>query len=322
MYEVLLDNKDGNVWDISNIISGLSWKTYRIGKPGSLDFTLIKGAPWQEPGFKYRNGDVVTFRFDGQNVFYGYIFSIDGGKDENIKIKCFDQMRYLNNQDTYVFSNATATDIVRQISDDFELQVGVLADSGYRIPSMIEDGQKLIDIMCKAIALTLINADINMVLYDDFGKLTLRNINDMLVDFYVGDQSLMHGFSYKQSIDSDTYNRVKLYQDNEETGRREVYVAQDSANIAKWGLLQLYQSVDENMNKAQISQMLNTLIAVKNRETKELKLDCIGDIRIRAGCYVPVKIEEYGINEPFVIDECTHSWDGNNHQMQIALKVV
>lgn len=322
MVELLIDNKDGNVWDISNIVSGITWKTSRIGKPGSLDFTLLKGSLWQELGFKYRNGDIVRFRLNGQNVFYGYIFSVDGGKDENVKIKCYDQIRYLTNTDTYVFSNITATEIIRQIADDFQLQVGTLADSQYRIPSMVEDGQKLIDIIDKALTYTLINADLNFVLYDDFGSLTLRNTADMMVDFVLGDNSLMHNYSFKSSIDSDTYNRVKVYQDNEETGRREVYIAQDSENIEKWGLLQLYQAADENMNPAQVQELVDTLIILKNREMKQLKLDCMGDIRIRAGCYVPVQISEYGIDQPFLIDECTHRWYGNDHQMQVTLKVV
>ncbi|GIQ65805.1 hypothetical protein PACILC2_43730 [Paenibacillus cisolokensis] len=34
-----------------------------------------------------------------------------------------------------------------------------------------------------------------------------------------------------------------------------------SANIARWGLLQLYESVDENKNAAQINDMLTQLMA-------------------------------------------------------------
>src|SRR5690625_3313263 len=187
---------------------------------------------------------------------------------------------------------------------------------------MVEDGQSLIDIIDKALALTLINADLNYVLYDDFGSLTLRNIEDMLVDFYIGDDSLLHNYRYSRSIDSDTYNKIKVYQDNEETGRREIYVAQDSGSITRWGTLQLYQQADENMNAAQIEQMVDTLIQIKNRETKTLKLDCVGDVRVRAGCYVPIVIDEYNINQPFVVDEVSHRWNGSDHQMQVTLKVV
>lgn len=322
MLEMFLDNKDGNVWDISEIVTGVTWKTSRIGKPGSLDFTLIKNSPFQSKAIKYNNGDIVTLRYNNKNIFYGYVFKVDGGVSENVRIKCYDQMRYLMNVETYVFSNVTATQIIRHIANDFNLQLGTVQDTQYLIPAMVEDGKKLIDILDKALALTLINSGQNFVLYDDYGSLSLRNIEDMLLDIYLGDNSLMHNYQFKQSIDSDTFNRVKLYRDNEETGKRDVYIAQDSANIAKWGTLQLYQQADDNMNEAQINELLNSLITIKNRETKDLKLECIGDITVRAGCYVPIVIEEYGINQPFVVDECTHRWDGTDHQMSVTLKVV
>ncbi len=322
MLKLLLDNKDGNVWDISHLVTGVTWKTTRIGKPGSLDFTLIKGSLWQDPQFRYNNGDIVVCKYNGANVFYGYIFSIDGGKEEAVRIKCYDQIRYLNNVQTYVFENKTASEIVRAIAKDFELQVGFIQDTKYKIPTMVEDGQKLIDIIDKALALTLIHTGQNFVLYDDFGLLTVRNIEDMLIGFYLGDNSLMHNYELKKTIDSDTYNRVKLYRDNESTGRREVYLAQDSANIARWGLLQLYEQAADELNPAQISEKLDMYMALKNRENRQLKLDCIGDARVRAGCYVQVVIQEYNINQPFLIDECTHRWEDGDYQMSLDLKVV
>ncbi|WP_019123709.1 XkdQ/YqbQ family protein [Brevibacillus massiliensis] len=322
MFEVLLDNKNGNVWDISNIVTGITWKTSRIGRPGSLDFTLIKGAIYQSQAFQYNNGDIVRFRYNDNNVFYGYIFSIDEGRDENVRILCYDQIRYLLAKDTYVFANVTVGDIIKRIADDFKLKVGQIADTGYRIPTMVEDGQTLLDIIDKGIVLTLWNTNRNYVFFDDFGELSLWNVEDLLVDFIVGDGSLMTDYTTKRSIDQDTYNKIKLYKDNKETGKREVYVAQDSGNIDKWGVLQLYQSVDENKNTAQINQMLQQLIAIKNRESKSLRIEAIGDVRVRAGCYIPIAIEEYGINQPFLVDECTHRFDGAEQTMSLELKVI
>ncbi|WP_025026332.1 XkdQ/YqbQ family protein [Caldalkalibacillus mannanilyticus] len=322
MLEIILDNKNGVMWDISDIVTSVTWKTSRIGRPGSLEFTLIKGSPFQRGKLEYGTGDVVRMRYKERNVFLGYIFTIDSGKDENVKITCYDQVRYLLSSAAYVFSHATVGDIIRRIAQDFKLQVGHIAETGYRLPSMVEDNQKLLDIIDKAIVHTLWNTNRNYVFYDDFGELCLRNVEDLLVDFYIGDHSLMYNFSSQQSIDSDTYNRIKLYRDNKNTGRREVYMIQDSANIAKWGLLQLYQSVDEKKNMAQIKELLDQLMVIKNRESKSLKLDCIGDIRVRAGCYVPIVIEEYGINQPFLVNECSHRFDGAEHTMSLELKVI
>ncbi|MBB6670285.1 XkdQ/YqbQ family protein [Cohnella nanjingensis] len=321
MLELLLDNRNGNVWDLSNIVSDVTWKTSRIGKPGSLEFTLVRNGIYQDPGFRYNNGDVVRFRKDGVNVFYGYVFRIGEGMSEDVKILCYDQIRYLLASETYVFSNVTASDVVKQIASDFKLKVGKIDDTGYRIPSLIQDNQKLLDTICKALDWTLIKADRNYFLYDDFGELSLRNSYDMLLSFFIGDESLMYDFAAERSIDSDTYNKVKLYQDNKKAGKRDTYIAQDSANIAKWGLLQLTQSVDEKMNAAQIRELLNALIATKNKETKTLKIDAIGDIRVRAGCYLPVLIGDFGINQSFLVDECSHHFDGG-HTMSLELKVI
>lgn len=323
MIELLLCNKDGNIWDISRIVSDITWKTSRIGKPGSFTFTLIKNGLFQDKEFKFNNGDVIRFRKDDKNVFYGYIFSIESGKDENVQISCYDQIRYLLLNGTYILSNVTASELLNIITSDFSLKIGTVDDTKHVISTLCEDGKKLLDIICKALDYTLINTGKNFFLFDDFGELSIRNSEDMILDFAIGDNSLMHNYSSKISIDDDTYNRVVLYKANSKASKKEVFKPmEDSANIAKWGLLQLYQSVDENMNEAQVYELLNNLMAIKNRETKSLKIDAIGNIGVRAGCYVPIIIEELGISQPFLVDECTHKFDGEDHTMSLNLKVI
>lgn len=317
MLEILLDNKDGNVWDISELVSSVTWKTVRIGRPGSLDLTLVK-----HKELKIEPGAVIRIKSGQRGVFYGYVFTIERSQDDDIKLVAYDQIRYLLSNDTYVFSNVTATDVIKRIAGDLKLRVGSMEDTKHRIPSLVEDNQKILDIICKALDLTLISTGQIYVFYDDFGALTLRNARNMTVDISVGDESLMYGYDFKRSIDDDTYNRVKLVKDNKDTGKREVYIAQDSKNIAKWGRLQLFQKVDERLNEAQIKQMLDRLIQLKNRETKTFKIDAIGDLRIRAGCYVPIFVEELGIRQHFLVDECTHKWEGSEHTMTLDLKVV
>ncbi|MNP16042.1 hypothetical protein D3C76_1084210 [compost metagenome] len=226
------------------------------------------------------------------------------------------------NTDTYVFTGVTATEVLQRIAKDFNLKLGTVVNTGYKIPTMSEDGQKLLDIICKAITLTYSNTGKDYCLYDDFGSLCLRGVNDVQLDLIVGDGSLMYDYEIKRSIDSDTYNQLKLYKDNKKTGKREVYMAKDSVNIKRWGVLQLYQSVDENMNAAQINELLNNLSKLKNRETKSLQVHAIGDIRIRAGMRVRILISEYSVDQALLVDECTHDFDGGAHTMSLNLRVV
>lgn len=311
------------MWNISGIVSEAKWKTSLIGSAGSLEVTLIKGELYGDRSFKYSPGDIIRFKAGSANVFHGYIFTIDSGGDEAVRIIAYDQLRYLMANDTYVFSNKTATDIIRCIAQDFNLQLGNLADTGYRIPKRVEDNKKLLDIINNALALTLISSGQNFVFYDDFGFLTLRNVSDMLIkDFYIGNNSLIYDFTHKRSIDTDTYNYVKIVQDNKKTGRRDVYVNYDSATMAKWGKLQFYQVADENLNAAQINANMARVLELKDRESRNIRIDAIGDIRVRAGSYVQVILEEFGISQPFLVEECAHTWQGSDHTMSLDLKVV
>lgn len=317
MLQVVTNDKQGGIFDISELITDATWKTSRIGKPGSFDFTML-----QDSNYMINNGDIVEVKYDDKPLFYGYVFSIGRSQEETLKIKAYDQIRYLTATDTYVFKNKTAAAIVKQIANDFGLKWGHIVDTKYAIPSMVEDGQKLIDIIDKAFALTTINTGSIYVFYDDYGKLAVQNIKDMQLDIVIGDESLMTGFSFEKSIDSDTYNKVKLVRDNKKTKGRDVHVAQNSENIAKWGLLQYYKKVDEKMNDAQIRQLLDQLIKLKNRETKSLKIDALGDPSVRAGCYIHVEIEELAISQLYLVNECTHKFSGDEYTLQIELKVV
>lgn len=319
--ELVIDNRNGSLWNITEIVSDISWKTSRSGKAGSLTFTMVKSSIYQDPTFKYGPGDVVRLRRNEQDLFMGYIFIVDHDKNESVKITAYDQIRYLMASDTYVFKNVTATQVLQKIAGDFGLKLGTVADTKYVIPKMMEDSQKLLDIILKAINLTLIATGKMFVLMDNFGLLELRDNTSMELNLVIGDESLMTDYKFKRSIDSDTYNQVKIVQDNKKTGKREVYITKDSANIAKWGLLQLYQKAEEGMNVAQINEALNNLIEMKNREQRTLRIDAIGDIRVRAGSILRLQINELGMNEPVFVEECNHNFEGDEHTMSLELKV-
>jgi hypothetical protein len=202
------------------------------------------------------------------------------------------------------------------------LKVGELIQPKYVIPRMLFDNKKLIDMICEALDRTLIYGGKNYIFYDDFGKLVLRDVEEMPYGFVIGDSSLLTDYSYTRSIDDQTYNKIKLYRDNKDTGKRETFVHQDSGSIRQWGLLFLYQKADDGLNEGQIDAMLKTLMTLRNRETQTLKVDALGDFKVRAGSYVNIQIEELKINQYFLVDECTHKVQGGVHTMSLDLKVV
>ena len=66
---------------------GIQWTTERAGSPATLKFTVVKDKLLGEIGFQ--EGDPVRLRVNGQNVFYGFVFTKKRSKGPNIEVPSF-----------------------------------------------------------------------------------------------------------------------------------------------------------------------------------------------------------------------------------------
>ena len=110
---------------------------------------------------------------------------------------------------------------------------------------------------------------------------------------------------------------------NEQTGRTDVYVHEDSETVKKWGILQHYDEVDENLNDAQIDQMCALYLTYYNRVLQTLTLEAMGVPEIRAGSIVPIRIgniTELSTSRLLLAEKVTHSFEGDAHTMKIEVK--
>lgn len=310
------NNVTGAAFDITTLVSGAKWSTKRSGSPASLELTAIV-----DDEIQWSHGGIVTLLDDKTGLFYGYVVKISQNEKEQVQITAYDQTWYLKkNKDTYVFKGKRADQVLKQIAEDFKLKTGSLANTGYSIPSMIEDGQTLFDIVLKAIDYTLINTGKMFVLWDNFGKLTLTDVETAKLDLFVGDGSLATGFTYESEIDSEAYNKIKLVKDNKKTGKRDVYIFQDSKNMTLWGILQDYEVVSENMNEAQIKKRGGQMLELYNRPKRSFSVSAIADLSVRAGRALYIGIGAVGVKSFFIVEEATH--DLLKETMSLKLKVV
>ncbi len=293
---------------------GIIWSTERKNAPGQLSFTVI-----QDDILEITEGDAVRMKVDGQNVFYGFIFKKSREKDSKIKITAYDQLRYLKNKDTYVYTNKTASEVVRMIAADFKMNVGTIEDTGFKIASRVENNTSLFDMIQNALDLTLENQKYMYVLYDDFGKLTLKGLDNMRLNLLI-DEETGENFSYTSSIDENTYNRIKLTYDNEKTAKREVYIAQSSKNINQWGILQYYDTLKEGENG---QAKANALLNLYNSKTRNLSINnALGDVRVRAGSMVVVMLDlgDVKLKNLMLVEKCKHEFKESQHLMTLTLR--
>lgn len=310
--ELLIQN--GEVVYEPVLQSNIDWKTERTGTPGQLTFKVV-----QDGSLKLSEGNPVRLKLGENKVFYGFIFTIKRTKEKEISITAYDQLRYLKNKDTYVYTNKTAGDFLKMIATDYFLNTGTIENTGYTIPSRVEENEELFEMMKNALDLTLQNKKEMYVLYDDFGKLTLKNIRNLLVPVLI-DEETGQNYDYQTSIDSDVYNKIKLTYDNEETGKREVYISQDTKNINSWGVLQYFETLQEGENG---QAKADALLSLYNKKKRKLSIsNAIGDIRVRAGSLIPIKLNLGDVNvlQLMIVEKCTHSFENNQHFMNLTLR--
>lgn len=294
------------------------WETQRSGAPASLKFTVVK-----DDTLSFHEGNLVSFRFNGQNVFYGYVFTKSRSDSLLIDVTCYDQTRYFKNKDTISYENKTYAELVKLLAADYSLTVGTLADTKYKIPQRIEEGT-IFDIFGNASDLTVINTGRVYNLFDDFGKLTLKAYADMFLPIYI-DESTAQDYSYTSSIDSDVYNRIKLAYDNGDTGEREVHVLNDTTSQAKWGVLQYYAKLDSALSTADLQVKAKVLLQYYNVIRRELTMKKVfGDVRARAGASVAVGmgLGDINIRNYMCIEKAKHTFSHGLHTMDLYLSGV
>lgn len=319
--ELLICNKiTGQIWECSNSVTTVSWETQRTDTPGKLTFTLIKAGD-----ISFWEGDVVRFSVDGQLQFYGWVFTKSKDRWGVIEVTCLDRLRYFKANAAYSFYNMTAGQIIQQIAADLQVDVGAIADTGYAIPSVVEEDQSCFDIIGTAVQQTLLNTGDIYVFFDDGNGVALQRPQDMISNVLIGDMSLLTDYTYKTDIDSQTYNSVKLARPNEETGRADVVIAQDSANIAQWGLLQLYQTVDGDVNTAQMQAQAEATLQYYNRRLRTLSVETLGVPGLRAGQMVLMKVQGLGdinLDQYVLLEKVTHTWENEQHTMTFETMAI
>lgn len=317
--ELMISSSDGAELLLPAVEEGIQWTTQRRSTPGKLVFKVIK-----DDRLDFSEGAAVRLTVDGNKVFYGFVFTQKRDKDGIIEVTAYDQLRYLNNKDTYVYENKTASELLQMIASDFELKTGDVEDTRFKIASRVEENSSLFDMIENALDLTLQNSNEMFVLYDDFGKLALKNISSLFVKkdngYLLIDEESGENFEYSSSIDSDTYNKIKLTYDNEETGKREVYIAQDGGNINSWGVLQYFDTLKEGENGQAKAE---ALLKMYNAKTRKLRItNAFGDCNVRAGSMVAVRrdLGDMSVNNFMLVEKVTHTFKLDEHFMDLTLR--
>nr|WP_319487236.1 hypothetical protein [uncultured Caproiciproducens sp.] len=318
MLEAMLTSANEEIFDVSQIIDSVEF-TDNINQSGICTFNTLKNDVVTPA-----EGNAVSVKYGGDPYFKGYIFKDSFSNNDPMKVTAYDQLRYLKAKDTYGFKNKTASQAAKQIFADFGLKAGTIEDTGYNLGSLSPfDDKVVLDMISDCINLTLRNTKQYYYIKDEYGLAVLRNVQSTISDLLISPQCTLFNYSYERSIDDEAYNQIKLVRDNKDTGKREVYIAKDSSTIKKWGLLQYYEKLDDQVNPEQAKSKADALLGLKNRVQQKLTgVEVLGDKNIRAGYMVYVDIPRAGIKKFLLCTKAVHTFSDISHTVKADFKLV
>lgn len=310
---LLITNEKGRTM-YPPVAEGMQLSSSRRGSPAVLKFTVLKDQAMADLG-GFAEGSLVRLLADGKPLFQGYIFSKRRDKEGAIECTAYDQIRYLKNKDVLRYKNMPASEVVKLIAADNNLQIGEIAPTAYTIPWRSEFNVTLLDMIETALDLELANKGQMFVFYDDCGRLTLQNIAQMRLDILIN-AAAAENFDYTSSIDEQTYNQIKLASED----NHKKYEAADGEHIKLWGKLQYFDTLKEGENGQAKAE---ALLKLYNSKTRKLKIsNVLGDVRVRAGCLIGVALDLGDIiaNTLMLVEKVTHTFRESEHLMDLTLR--
>ena len=303
----------GSTIQYTAVVEGAKLNLERKSTPGKLNYTVVKDSK-----LNFQEGDPVKLTLDGTPMFYGFVFIKSRDKDGTIDVTAYDQLRYLKNKDTITEEGLKASDLLKRIATDFRLNLGTVEDTGYTMETVVEENQTLFDMIQNALDETLLNTGKLYVLYDDVGSLTLKDINSMKTNLLI-DMEAAENFSYSSSIDDATYNKIKLAFNNEKTGKRELYVAQDGEKINQWGVLQYFEEIQTATGAAAKAE---AMLAHYDRKTRKLTIKnafARPDIRAGSAVMVSLNLGDIIANQYLMAEKVVFTFKEDENMMDLTL---
>ena len=304
--ELLVETQEC-VYDISNCCKDISWSESLNEGAGSLEVSYISD------GFVVQNGDSVrlTYNDRADGIFWGNIFKVSGDQSGVIKFTAYDQLRYAKTKEMIILEKGTLKDLVQNMCTFLSLKPGTMEDSGYILPAIASSDKTWLDEINQAIWDTQLSGPERdkYCLRDEYGAVCLWNMRNLQLPLVLGNDSLCTGYSWEKSIDDDFYNQVKIGWQNEATGQLDVGMAADQESVNKYGLLQYFETSASGVdNAAKAKERAGKMLELYNHEKETLKLECLGDLRVRAGNSIYGSIADISLDRRLIVKTVTHNF--------------
>lgn len=313
----LLVIKDKKTIDMTNLVQSVRWSGRKGSSARTITVTMIDddGYRHARSGIDVADGNQCVFLVDGKERFRGILMNQNQGDKKQLKFKAYDNGIYLaNNKDTFVYKNKTADQVFSDVCSRFGIPTGEVAKCSYKIPELTKSKTTGQDAVLDALGLDYKATGTRHFISSDKGKLSLLQRKDQVISFVVDGDANLYGYSYTKSIES-IKTRVRMISKEGTT----LAEKSNSALEQKIGIFQEIQQPDESLTKAQVKDLVGSVLDTLDDPEETLTLNILGDPDVISGKAILVKIPHLGISRAYYVDSDDHAFEDNMHTMSLTL---
>lgn len=313
----LLVVKDKKMIDMTNLVQSVRWSGRKGSSARTITVTMIDddGYRHARSGIDVADGNQCVFLVDGKERFRGILMNQNQGDKKQLKFKAYDNGIYLaNNKDTFVYKNKTADQVFSDVCSRFGIPTGEVAKCSYKIPELTKSKTTGQDAVLDALGLDYKATGTRHFISSDKGKLSLLQRKDQVISFVVDGDANLYGYSYTKSIES-IKTRVRMISKEGTT----LAEKSNSALEQKIGIFQEIQQPDESLTKAQVKDLVGSVLDALDDPEETLTLNILGDPDVISGKAILVKIPHLGISRAYYVDSDDHAFEDNMHTMSLTL---
>lgn len=313
----LLVVKDKKTIDMTNLVKSVRWSGRKGSSARTITVAMIDddGYRHARSGIDIADGNQCVFLVDGKERFRGILMNQNQGDNKQLKFKAYDNGIYLaNNKDTFVYKNKTADQVFSDVCSRFGIPTGEVAKCSYKIPEFTKSKTTGQDAVLDALSLDYKATGTRHFISSDKGKLSLLQRKDQVISFVVDGDANLYGYSYTKSIES-IKTRVKMISKEGTT----LAEKSNSSLEQKIGIFQEIQQPDESLTKAQVKDLVGSVLDTLDDPEETLTLNILGDPDVISGKAILVKIPHLDISRAYYVDSDDHTFEDNMHTMSLTL---
>lgn len=313
-YTILNITQGGVQYDISQIVTSLSWGGDVREAARKLEFAFAYGGDYYAPKYKPPAGSAVILRNDqGTELFRGVVWESEVTRGEG-SVTCFDHAIYLtHNKHTYKFVNMAPEAMIRKICGDFGISVGSLMATGITLPKLILREELLWDMIVIILTETGKRTGKKYRAVMKQGKLNVEEVGKQTRRWVIAEGQNLIGAAYRESLEN-MRNRIVIVGDKDQ-------VLADLKNdtlIKQYGMLQEYRR-ESNIKAAEARVIAKNLLAELGKLSKEWEIEALGIDDVEAGQMIEVLEPVTGIVGKYYVLTDDHRVNNGVHTMRLAL---